>query len=305
MNRREFIRDILLWSAGLTLSIPRLTISEAFATPLPPLLAVEKGTNHVKLVQQVLASLGGMKNFVSPGDRVVVKPNIGWDRSPEQAANTNPIVIKELVKQVLEAGASRVLIFDRTCNEERRCYKNSGIEDALKSLNNKKVRVEHIDNRKFIPVEIKRGKSLTEMKIYKDALDADKYINVPIAKHHGLSTLTLGLKNSMGVIGGRRGMMHFNIGQKLADLATVVQPTLTVIDATRMLMDNGPQGGDLKDVKIGNTILASTDPVAADAYATTLFNMQPDEIESTMAAYKLGLGEMDIKKMKILSSTLA
>jgi len=305
MNRREFIRDVLRWSAGLTLSIPRLTISEASTTPPPPLLAVEKGTDHVKLVQQVLASLGDMKNFVHPGDRVVVKPNIGWDRSPEQAANTNPVVVKELVKQVLEAGASRVLIFDRTCNEERRCYKNSGIEDILNSLNNKKVRVEHIDSRKFVPVEIKRGKSLTEMKIYKDALDADKYINVPIAKHHGLSGLTLGLKNSMGVIGGIRGMMHFNLGQKLADLATVVQPTLTVIDATRMLLDNGPQGGDLKDVKIANTILASTDPVAADAYATTLFNMEPDEIESTMAAYKLGLGEMDINKMRILSSTVA
>lgn len=304
MNRRKFIRDILLWSAGLSLSVPRLTISEAFATPQPPILAIEKGTNHVKLVQQVLASLGGMKNFVRPGDRVVVKPNIGWDRSPEQAANTNPIVVRTLVEQILEAGASRVLIFDRTCNEERRCYKNSGIEDALKSLNNKKVRVEHIDSRKFVPVEIKRGKSLTEMKIYKDALEADKYINVPIAKHHSLSGLTLGLKNSMGVIGGRRGMLHFNLGQKLADLATVVQPTLTVIDATRMLLDNGPQGGDLKDVKIGDTILASIDPVAADAYATTLFNMQPDEIDSTVAAYKLGLGEIDIKKMEVLSSTV-
>lgn len=305
MNRRAFIRDVLLWSAGLSLSIPRLTISEAVAAPLPPLLAVEKGTDHVRLVHQVLTSLGGMKNFVRPGDRVVIKPNIGWDRSPEQAANTNPVVIKALVEQVLAAGASRVLVFDRTCNEPRRCYKNSGIEDILQALDNKKVRVEHIDDRKFVPVQIKRGKSLTEMEIYKDALDADKYINVPIAKHHGLSTLTLGLKNSMGVIGGRRGMMHFNLGQKLADLATVVQPTLTVIDATRMLLRNGPQGGDLKDVKIGDTILASTDPVAADAYATTLFNMRPDEIESTVAAYKLGLGEMDLTKMNILSATIA
>jgi len=304
MNRRQFIRDVLLWSAGLSLSIPKLTISETLAAPPPPLLAVEKGKDPVVLVSQVLRSLGGMSKFIRPGDRVVVKPNIGWDRSPEQAANSNPIVVKTLVEQVLEAGASRVLVFDRTCNEERRCYKNSGIADALHSLDNKKVRVEHIDNRKFVPVKIKRGKSLTEIEIYKDALSADKYINVPIAKHHGLSGLTLGLKNSMGVIGGRRGMMHFNLGQKLADLATVIQPTLTVIDATRMLMDNGPQGGDLRDVKIGDTVLASTDPVAADAYATTLFDMKPDEIESTVAAYKLGLGEMDIKKMQIVSKSL-
>lgn len=304
MNRREFIRDVFLWSAGLTLSIPRLTITEAFAAPASPLIAIEKGNDHAKLVKQVLESLGSIRTFVRPGDRVVVKPNIGWDRSPEQAANTNPLVVKTLVEQVLEAGASKVLVFDRTCNEERRCYTNSGIADALNSLKNKKVRVEYADDRKLVPVEIKRGKSLTKIKIYKDALEADKYINVPIAKHHGLSGLTLGLKNSMGVIGGRRGMMHFNLGQKLADLATVIQPTLTVIDATRMLMDNGPQGGDLNDVKIGNTILASTDPVAADAYATTLFDMRPDEIESTVAAYKMGLGEKDIRKMKIISSTL-
>ncbi|MCL7486666.1 MAG: DUF362 domain-containing protein [Desulfobulbaceae bacterium] len=291
MNRREFIRDVLLWSAGLTLSIPRLTITESFAASGPSLLAVEKGPDHVQLVRRVLASLGGMKNFVRPGDRVVVKPNIGWDRSPEQAANTNPVVVKALVEEALEAGASRVLVFDRTCNEERRCYTNSGIADAVQSLNNKKARVEYIDNRKFVPVEIKRGKSLTTMEIYKDALDADRYINVPIAKHHGLSGLTLGLKNSMGVIGGRRGMMHFNIGQKLADLATVVQPTLTVIDATKILMANGPQGGDLKDVQIADTILASTDPVAADAYATTLFDMRPDEIESRLRRTKWDSGK--------------
>ena len=305
MNRREFIRDVLLWSAGLTVSIPRLTVPEAFAAPASPLLAVETGTNYQALLKQVLTSLGGMNTFIRPGDRVVIKPNIGWDRSPAQAANTNPLVVTTLAEEVLAAGASKVLVFDRTCNEERRCYKNSGIEDALKSLGNRKVRIEHIDDRKFVPVEIKRGKSLTKIKIYKDALEADKYINVPIAKHHGLSTLTLGLKNSMGVIGGRRGMMHFNLGQKLADLATVIQPTLTVIDATRMLMDNGPQGGDLRDVKTGNTILASTDPVAADAYATTLFDLKPDEIESTVAAYKLGLGEMDLKKMNIVSSTIS
>jgi len=304
MDRREFIRDALLWSAGLSFSIPRLSVAETFAAPARPLLAVEKGTDHAGLIKLVLHSLGGMKQFVRPGDRVVVKPNIGWDRSPEQAANTSPIVVRAIVEHALEAGASKVLVFDRTCNEERRCYKNSGIEDALKSLGSRKVRVEHVDDRKFIPVEIERGKALTRMEIYKDALDADSYINVPIAKHHGLSGLTLGLKNAMGVIGGQRGMMHFNLGQKLADLATVIRPALTIIDATRMLMDNGPQGGDLKDVKIADTVIASADTVAADAYATTLFGMRPDEIESTVAASRLGLGEMDISRMQVVSSSI-
>jgi uncharacterized protein (DUF362 family) len=304
MNRRTFIKDVLLWSAGLTVSIPRLTVPEVFGTPPSPILVVEQGSDYGALVDQVFSSLGGMQKFVRPGDRVVVKPNIGWDRAEQYAANTNPIVVRALVEHALEAGASRVQVFDRTCNEKRRCYKNSGIEDALKSLRNNKVRMEHVDERKFIPVEIKRGKSLSDIQIYRDALEADCYINVPIAKHHSLSRLTLGLKNSMGVIGGNRGMMHFDLGRKLADLATVVQPALTVIDATRILLDNGPQGGSLDDVKVMNTLVAATDPVAADAYATTLFGLQPEKIESTVAAYRMGLGEMDLKRMTIRSSTV-
>ncbi|GAB4332498.1 MAG: DUF362 domain-containing protein [Desulfobulbaceae bacterium] len=302
MDRRRFIRDVLLWSAGLTLSIPRLTVPELRAAPAQPLVAVAEGMDPEAMVRAVLSSLGGMKRFVRPGERVVVKPNIGWDRTPEQAANTHPLVVRALVEEVLAAGAARVQVFDRTCNEKRRCYKNSGIEDALGSLGSRKVRVEHVDDRKFVPVEVKRGKSLTRISIYRDALEADRYINVPIAKHHGLSRLTLGLKNSMGVLGGRRGTMHFNLGQKLADLATVIQPTLTLVDATRMLMDNGPQGGSLEDVKAGNTVLASTDPVAADAWATTLFDLAPDAIESTVAAYRMGLGEMRLERMRIVST---
>ncbi|MHB8791456.1 MAG: DUF362 domain-containing protein [Desulfobulbaceae bacterium] len=299
MNRRQFLRDVLLWSAGLTVAVPRLTLAEVLAAPPPsPLVVVGTGTDYPQLVAKVLAAAGGMANFVRPGARVVVKPNIGWDRSPEQGANTHPAVVKAIVEEVLAAGAARVQVFDRTCNEPRRCYKNSGIEDALSSLGSK-VRVEHIDERKFVPVEVVRGKALTELSIYGDALEADCYINVPVAKHHGLSRLTLSLKNSMGVLGGNRGQMHHGIGQKLADLATVLRPSLNIIDATRMLMANGPQGGRLEDVKAGNTIIASVDPVAADAYATTLFGLEPGDIESTVAAHAMGLGEMDLSRMQI------
>ncbi|MBU4118338.1 MAG: DUF362 domain-containing protein, partial [Proteobacteria bacterium] len=133
-------------------------------------------------------------------------------------------------------------------------------------------------------------------------LEADSYINVPVAKHHGLSRLTLGLKNSMGVLGGTRGAMHHNLGQKLADLATVVRPKLTVIDATRILLANGPQGGNLDDVRVLDTVIASVDPVAADAYATTLFGLRPEEIESTVAAHGMGLGEMDLKKVRVIKA---
>lgn len=304
MNRRQFLRDVLLWSAGTTLALPRFTIvPDALADERPAtLLSVAKGEDYAALVTKVLEPLGGMKQFIKPGDRVVVKPNIGWDRSPEQAANTHPKVVQAVVRQALAAGAGKVQVFDRTCNEQRRCYANSGIEQAIRELNDNRAVIEHIDNRKFVPVEIARGKALTRWEIYKDALDCDCYINLPVAKHHGLSRLTLGIKNSMGVIGGNRGSLHHDLGQSLADLATVVKPKLTLIDATRILLNNGPQGGNLADVRRMDTLIASADPVAADAYATTLFELRPDAIDSTVAAYRMGLGEMDLEKIRVVTA---
>ena len=304
MDRRQFLRDVFLWSVGMSLTIPRLTIlPEVLAAQRPQsLLGLAKGEDYMALVGRVLTSLGGMGNFVRPGDRVVVKPNIGWDRRPELGATTHPLVVKALVMQALAAGASRVLVFDRTCNEQRRCYANSGIEKAILDINDSRAVIEHIDPRKFIPVDITRGRSITKWEIYKDALDCDCYINAPVAKHHGLSRLTLGLKNSMGGLGGNRGSLHQNIGQNLADLATVIRPKLTVIDATRILLRNGPQGGDGKDVKKTDTLIASADPVAADAYATTLFDLKPDVLASTVAAYTMGLGEMDLARIKVVTA---
>jgi len=297
------MRDVFLWSVGMSLSIPRFTIvEEVLAAEKPqPLLSVARGEDYAALVAKVLAPLGGMGRFVNPGDRVVIKPNIGWDRSPEQGATTHPLVVKALVLQALAAGAARVLVFDRTCNEQRRCYANSGIEAALTEITDSRAAIEHVDPRKFVPVDIARGKSITKWEIYKDALDCDCYINVPVAKHHGLARLTLGLKNSMGVLGGNRGALHQNIGQNLADLATVIRPRLTVIDATRILLRNGPQGGSLGDVKKTDALIASADPVAADAYATTLFNLQPDAIEATVAAGRMGLGEIDLARIQVVT----
>ncbi|MBU0676214.1 MAG: DUF362 domain-containing protein [Proteobacteria bacterium] len=302
MNRREFLQQISLWSAGMTLSVPRFVIAETRAAETKPLLSLATGKDYEALVSRVLKPLGGIAAFVKPSDKVVIKPNIGWDRNPGQAANTHPLIVKAMVEQILETGASEVKIFDRTCNEERRCYVNSGIKEVMDRFKDKRVKFFHPDDRKFIPVDIERGKAVTKLEIYQDALEADCYINLPIAKHHSLSRLTMGLKNSMGVLGGRRGGMHHDLGQKLADLATVIRPKLTIIDATRILLANGPQGGDLKDVKILDTLLASTDPVAADAYTTTLFGLKPEDIESTVAAYAFGLGEIDLQKIKVIKA---
>ncbi len=302
MNRRQFVKDVLLWTAGLSIGVPCIDMSVISARSAVPLLGVATGGNYALLVSKALESIGGTSQFVNNGDKVVIKPNMGWDRSPEQGANTHPLVMKALAELALDAGASKVRVFDYTCNEKRRCYANSGIIDALRSIGDKRVSWEHIDHRKFVPVDIKKGKSLKRWEIYKEALTADCYINVPVAKHHGLSRLSLGLKNSMGIIGGNRGKLHHDLGQQLADLATVVQPQLTIIDATRMLLRNGPQGGRESDVKVANTVIASADPVASDAYATTLFGLQPGDIDSTVAAYNMGLGEMDLERMDIITA---
>ncbi|MBW2484306.1 MAG: DUF362 domain-containing protein [Deltaproteobacteria bacterium] len=304
MHRRDFLKQVMLWSAGITTAIPSFQIvPELLAQEKqPPLVTHAKGKDYYQLVARVLEPLGGISSFVKTGENVVIKPNMAWDRTPAQAANTHPLVVKALVELSLDAGAKKVMVFDRTCNEERRCYVNSGIQEVMAAIKDNRLKFIHPDSRKFIPVNIKRGKAVKRLEIYKDALEADTYINVPVAKHHSLSRLTLGLKNSMGVLGGNRGQMHHDLGQKLADLATVVRPKLTIIDATRILLRNGPQGGNTDDVKIMDTVIASTDPVACDAYATTLFDLRPDAISSTVAAYELGLGEMELERMQIIQA---
>ena len=157
-----------------------------------------------------------------------------------------------------------------------------------------------MDDRKFVPVKIQKGKAVTEWDFYKDALDADCYINMPIAKHHRLADLTIGVKNIMGIIGGTRGQLHQSLSQKIVDLNTVVKPTLTIVDATRILLRNGPSGGKLDDVKELHTLIASPDVVAADAYTTTLFDKAPDALESTRLAAEMGLGVMDLNQVKIV-----
>jgi len=300
--RREFVRQLGLWTAGLTLApplfrvVPRAIAAESAA----PTLVCAKGTDYEALVAKVLEPLGGIGAFVKKGQKVVIKPNIAWDRNVDQAANTHPLVVKALVKLALGAGAAKVMVFDRTCNEERRCYANSGIQAAVQSVTDRRVSCTFVDDRKFVPVQIQKGKALTRWDFYKEALQADCYINVPIAKHHAKATLTLALKNIMGVIGGKRGELHDTLGQKIADLNTVLRPTLNVVDCTRILLRHGPLGGKLEDVKTLHTLLASPDPVAADAYATTFFDLAPDAVESTRAAAALGLGTMDLNRVKVV-----
>jgi uncharacterized protein (DUF362 family) len=291
MNRRRFLAIL-----GLSPLLYQGMLRELAAADLP-LVAVAEGTDYARVTRNAIAALGGMKRFVKPGQTVVVKPNMGWDRSSEQAANTNPVVVKAVVEECLRAGAKKVKVFDRTCNDERRCYINSGIEPALKGMKN--VEVKYLEDERFKKVAL-NGRALKEWDLYGEALSADVFINIPVLKHHGLSRLTIGMKNIMGIMGGNRGSIHKHLDLALADVNAVFKTHLTIVDATRVLTAHGPQGGDVRDVKHLNKVLASTDIVAVDAYATTLMGLKPADIAVTVEAHRRGLGEMDLKRIKIV-----
>ena len=302
IDRRTFIRRTVQAAiAAAAGGLPALDLLSlpAQAAQAPP-LAVRKGQDIPLLVRETISALGGIQNFVKPGEVVVVKPNIGWDRTVDLAANTHPGVVKTLVQLCLEAGAKQVRIFDRTCNDERRCYTQSGIRSAMESIRSERVSLEYMDRRAYKELTIKGGQAFDRWEFYMPVIEADRLINVPIAKHHSISQLTLGMKNLMGVIGGNRGRLHHNIAESLSDIASVIHSDLTVVDATRILTANGPQGGRLQDVRDLNTLVASPDIVAADAYATTLFGLSPEQVPTVVAAARRGLGVMDLKQVRMV-----
>ena len=287
----------LFAAAGKTLS-PRTRRN--VTTPYD--MTVATGNDPAAITRAAIDALGGISLFVKPGDTVVIKPNIGWDRSPEQAGNTNPAVIHTLVTLCREAKAKTVKVFDTPCNDIRKTYQNSGIEKAVKDAGGI---ILYPAQWKYLPGQFPSGAAMSDWPIYQDAVACDCFINVPVAKHHGLTDVTLSIKNLMGVCGGSRGTMHWNIAQKLAELAAFIQPDLTVIDAYRILLRHGPTGGNLADVEQRKTIIASADPVLADSYAASFFNKLPQDIGYIKASAQMGLGSMDIKKARIKKVSLA
>jgi uncharacterized protein (DUF362 family) len=267
-----------------------------------PHLVVVQGGEPRALVQRALEDLGGMKRFVGHHDVVVIKPNIAWDRTPEQAANTNPEVVAEVVRQCMQAGAKRVIVTDVSCNEARRCFHRSGIEAAARAEG---AEVILPDPSLFREVDM-GGVVLKSWPVFTPFLEADKIINLPIAKHHGLVGVTLGMKNWYGILGGERNRLHQQIHQSLVDLANFMLPTLTMMDCYRILLRNGPTGGNLEDVATKKTMVAGTDPVALDAYvAKAYWDMDPERLPYLQMAAARGLGTVDYDKLPVKFSKLS
>jgi uncharacterized protein (DUF362 family) len=249
------------------------------------------------MTQAALAALGGIERFVKSGDDVILKPNICVDyRTYEYGATTNPQVVAALVELCLSAGARRVRAMDLPFGgSSESAYARSGIEAAVQAAGGQ---MEIMNRAKFIETDIPGGKDITSWPVYQEILNADVVINIPIAKHHNLARLSLGAKNLLGTI-LKPNQIHYNLGQRTADLASLVRPSLTVVDAVRTLMSHGPTGGSLNDVRLTNTVIASHDLVAADAYAATLFDLSGADVAYVQAAADMGLGSLDLTAIAI------
>jgi uncharacterized protein (DUF362 family) len=303
-DRRGFLKAGLVTSAGLGLGLlDSKIIYPATMAPNPPLGIAHYRSSPTelegiaeeakRLTRKAIESLGGMGRFVSRGNVVWVKPNIGWDRRPEQAATTNPDVVATIVEMCYQAGAKKVVVSDNPCNSADRTFSRSGIQQAAQKAG---AQVFFLDDRKFRKMAV-NGKILKEWEIYQEVVEADRFINVAIVKHHSLSKATLGMKNLMGVIGGARNRLHQDIDNSLVDLAAFLKPHLVVLDAIRVLTANGPVGGNLADVKRKDTIVAGVDQVAVDAYGATLLGIKPETIGHIAQANARGLGTINFNSL--------
>ncbi|GET20274.1 DUF362 domain-containing protein [Prolixibacter denitrificans] len=299
MKRRDFIRSSVgagvATGAALSLGGANSLLAAEAETDVD-LVAIRGGEPEV-MFDKGIAALGGMSRFVKPGQRVLVKPNIGWDRTPERAGNTNPKLVKRIVEHCLDAGAKEVLVFDHTCHEWSKCYKHSGIEQAVAEAGGKMVPGN--SEKYYKQVNVKGGVKLKQTDVHELMLDTDVFINVPVLKNHSSSRATISMKNLMGCVWDR-GYYHKNdLHQCIADFLHFRKPDLNVVDAYRMMKQNGPVGVSLDDVVTLKSQLISTDIVAADAAAAKFLGMDPAKINHIKIAAEAGFGTMDLSKLNI------
>lgn len=311
MDRRDFLKTLA--AAGAMLTVKSNGVMDVMASTLPSdstspaaskyadLVAIMNG-EPVPMLQAALKELGGIERFVKKGNKVVIKPNIGWDRTPELAGNTNPEIVAELVRLCLGAGASEVKVFDHTCDRQPNCYPHSGIEDAVKKAGGTMVPADQMSE--YVSVEVPKGKSLKKAQVHKAIVDCDVWINVPILKNHGGALMTAAMKNHMGIVWDRRAIHSGGLHQCIADICTYKPAALHIVDAYRTLATNGPQGRSAADVVLTKALFASTDIVAVDTAAGKFFtqinkNIKFDDIEHIPDAQALGLGSMDLDKMDV------
>ncbi len=245
-----------------------------------------------RMTEQAIEAIGGMRRFVSRSSVVWVKPNIGWDRSPELAANTNPDVVATLVRLCFDAGAKTVKVGDNPCDIAQKTYVSSGIADAARKAG---AEIVFLDRSRFRQMNI-RGERVRNLPVYPGIVECDLVVNVPVVKHHGLAGATMCMKNYMGVIENRK-LFHQDIATCLADLTRFMKPQICVLDAMRILTAHGPRGGNPEDVALKMTLAAGIDPVALDAWGAEVMGHKPTDISSVVKGNKEGLGKIDYRSL--------
>ncbi|MCD8029569.1 MAG: DUF362 domain-containing protein [Bacteroides sp.] len=306
MDRRDFLKTVAIAGAVATvqrseaMDLLRQTFLDENNASVD-LVAVMGGEPEA-MFRKAIEEMGGMKQFVKPGQKVVIKPNIGWDKVPELAGNTNPKLVSEIIKQCFAAGAKEVTVFDHTCDDWQKCYKNSGIEAAAKAAG-AKVMPAHLESY-YRLVNLPQGKKLKSAKIHEAIMNCDVWINVPILKNHGGANLTISMKNLMGIVWDR-GYFHQNdLQQCIADVCTLQKkPVLNVVDAYRILKTNGPRGRSEADVVLAKGLFVSPNIVAVDTAAARFFNqvreMPLDTVGHLANGQSLQLGTMDLDKLNV------
>lgn len=307
MDRRDFLKAAAVTGTVMTVKtsgamdvLVQSVKNQKTGRPVD-LVAVMGGEPDI-MFRKGIAELGGIKKFVKPGYRVTVKPNIGWDKTPELAGNTNPKLIAEIVRECLSAGAKEVIVFDHTCDDWHKCYKNSGIEDAAQKAGATLVPAH--EESYYRDISLPRGKNLKSAKVHKAILDCDVWINVPILKNHGGANLTMSMKNHMGIVWDRGAFHKNDLQQCIADITTMQKKAvLNIVDAYRVMKTNGPRGTSLSDVVTAKGLFISQDIVAVDTAAAMFFNqirkMPLESVGHLANAQALHVGTMDLNKLNI------
>jgi uncharacterized protein (DUF362 family) len=308
MERRNFIKSAVLGAVVGAVHLNSVSLiagEKSSANPEKQVdLVAAMGWEPVDLYNNAITAMGGMKRFIKKGQKVVVKPNIGWDRKPEFAANTNPVLVNAIIKDCLAAGASQVLVFDHTCDEWSASYKNSGIEDAAKNAGAKVVFAH--DEKYFREVSLPNAKNMKKAQIHESIIDCDVWINVPILKNHGGAKLTCAMKNFMGIVWDRGYMHKNNLQQCIADCSTYAKmPVLNIVDAYRIMTQNGPKGKSIDDVQTPKAIFMSTDIIAVDTAACKFFTQFNDKVDLDVVSHikmgeNLNIGTTNLDSLNVI-----
>jgi len=305
MKRRDFLKAAALTGIASTIKLSDgmdLMAQKVSKTGTNYDLVAVMGGEPAEMFRKAIASMGGMGRFVKKGYKVTVKPNIGWDKTPQLAGNTNPALVAEIVRECYRAGAREVLVFDHTCDDWKKCYQNSGIEAAAKAAGAKVVPGN--EESYYRQISLPRARNLKTAKVHTAILDSDVWINVPILKNHGGAKMTISMKNHMGIVWDR-GAFHSNdLQQCIADICTLNKPAvLNVVDAYRVMKANGPRGISAADVVTPKAMFVSTDIVAVDTAATKFFSqiesMPLESVKHISKAAQMKVGTMDLSKLKV------